>query len=493
MDIINIGSRREVCWDEHLIDQIQGVRVQMHRPEYRGVALVCDTSWEGNACGYFVLLNDRGKFRLYYGSNTRGIDQNGKVFTASRQQSVCYAESCDGKTFRQVPVNRVPFWGRTDNSIIHTIRDNFYVFKDTNPDCPPEALYKGLSGEGDQKLWLYESADGVNFERKGVLVDDGAYDSMNVAFWDEVTEQYFVFYRGVHGEGTVNGKWTMEQARARHNDVVRDIRVRTSKDFVNWSEPQMIIYDPERDDVELYVNQVQPYYRAKHMFIGFPTRYMDRYEDAQNFAYLPDKAHLDLMIRAAGRIGTAMTDAVVMTSRDGLHFRRTEEAFLPPGIEREHNWRYGDCYFAYGMAETDGDRPGSPREISMYVQESRGFVPGESARLCRYALRLDGFLSWRCDYQPGTVVTKPLIFDGDLLSINFATSALGHVRIRLLTAGGTPIDGFDSGKLFGDSVDRPVDFQGSLSALAGKPVRLEISMSDADLYSFRFTPKVNFC
>ena len=492
METINIGSRREVCWDEHLMDQAQGVRVQMHRPEYRGVALICDAPWEGNSCGYFVLVNDRGLFRLYFGSQVRGIDPNAKMIRG--QMFVCYAESRDGKTFHHVPLRNIPLWGRTDNGIVlDSIRDNFYVFKDANPDCPPEALYKGLSGEGNQKLWLYESADGVKFERKRVLVDDGAYDSMNVAFWDEVTEQYFVFYRGVHGEGTVNGKWTLTQARARHNKVVRDVRVRTSKDFVNWSEPQRIIFDPERDDLELYVNQVQPYYRAKHMFIGFPVRYLDRYEDAQNFAYLPDKKHRDLMIRAEGRTGTAMTDAVVMTSRDGLHFRRTEEAFLTPGIERYRNWYYGDCYFAYGMAETDSERPGSPREISMYVREGRGYLPWEPFKLHRHAIRLDGFLSWRCDYQPGTVVTKPLIFDGDLLSINFATSALGHVRIRLLSGDGTPIEGFDSGKLFGDSVDRPVDFQGSLSTLAGKPVRMEISMSDADLYSFRFTPEVNFC
>ena len=489
MDIINIGSRREVCWDEFLMDQTEGVRVQMHRPEYRGVVLDCNAPWEGNVCGYFVLVNDRGLFRLYYRGMNHDVDQDAKTIK-SLPATICYAESRDGKAFQRVPIGKIPVYGTTDNNVIlDTIRDNIYFFKDTNPDCAPEALYKGLSGGGGQTLWLYESADGINFEKKRVLADDGAYDSLNVAFWDETTEQYFLFYRGVHGEGTVDGKWTMEQARARHNKVVRDVRVRTSKDFVNWSEPQMIIFDPERDDLELYTNQVQPYYRARHMFIGFPHRYVDRYEDSQNFAYLPDKEHRERLIRAVGRVGTAMTDAVVMTSRDGLHFRRTEEAFMTAGIEREGNWYYGDGSFAYGMAETDGDRPGSPKEISMYMGVDYRF---DSVKLCRYALRLDGFFSWRCDYQPGAVVTKPLTFDGDLLSINFATSALGYVRIRLLSEDGTPIDGFDSGKLFGDSVDRPVDFAGSLAALAGKLVRLEISMSDADLYSFKFTPEVNF-
>ncbi|NLV75175.1 MAG: glycoside hydrolase family 43 protein [Chloroflexi bacterium] len=489
MDRIKIGSRREVCWDEYLIDQAQDVRVQMHHPEFRNVVLDCNAPWEGNRCGYFVLLNDQGQFRLYYRGLNYDIDQDAKPIKHF-PATMCYAESSDGKSFQRVPVRKIPFWGTTDNNILlNTIRDNMFFFKDTNPDCASEALYKGLA-EDKQALWLYESADGVNFEKKRMLINDGAYDSMNVAFWDAISEQYFLFYRGIHGAGTEGGKWTAQQGSARHTSSVRDVRVRTSKDFVTWSEPQMIRFDPARDDLELYTNQVQPYYRAKHMFIGFPTRYTDRYKDTQNFAYLPDKEHRGRLIRAEGRTGTAMTDAAVMTSRDGLYFRRTEEAFLTPGIERDWNWYYGDCYFAYGMAETDGDRPGSPREISMYAGGDYGV---NSVKLCRYAIRLDGFFSWRCDYQPGTVVTKPLIFDGGILSINFATSALGYIRIRLLSEDGTPIDGFDSGRLFGDSVDRPVDFQGDLAILAEKPVRMEITMSDADLYSFRFTPKVNLC
>ena len=39
MEAINIGSRREVCWDETLMDTCEGVRVKMHRPEYRNDVL----------------------------------------------------------------------------------------------------------------------------------------------------------------------------------------------------------------------------------------------------------------------------------------------------------------------------------------------------------------------------------------------------------------------------------------------------------------------
>ena len=30
MSVLNIGTRREVCWDEYLMDTAEGVRVQMH-------------------------------------------------------------------------------------------------------------------------------------------------------------------------------------------------------------------------------------------------------------------------------------------------------------------------------------------------------------------------------------------------------------------------------------------------------------------------------
>jgi hypothetical protein len=42
-------------------------------------------------------------------------------------------------------------------------------------------------------------------------------------------------------------------------------------------------------------------------------------------------------------------------------------------------------------------------------------------------------------------------------------------------------------ELFGDKVDRAVDFDGGkVSEFAGRPVVIEFEMSDADLYSFRF-------
>ncbi|MCA9210042.1 MAG: hypothetical protein KDA55_16905, partial [Planctomycetales bacterium] len=109
-----------------------------------------------------------------------------------------------------------------------------------------------------------------------------------------------------------------------------------------------------------------------------------------------------------------------------------------------------------------------------------------------YTLRLDGFVSVSAGACGGELVTSPVIFEGDQLSLNFATSAAGTVRVELQDVAGKPLENFslaDCEPLFGDTVDRSVAWKQSpkLAAVAGTPVRLRFRLEDADLYSFRFT------
>ncbi len=480
---IHIGTRREVCWDEVLIDRAEGVEIKMHKPEYRGDAFVCDAAWEGNASCYFSIVHDEGQLRLYYRGANYDVNEDGTAPANVRKTKICEAVSDDGITFTRIHAGIVPYDDSTDNNIlVGDIRDNMFFFKDTNPACPPEEKFKALAERHDA-LALFVSADGVHYEEKRTLVDDGAYDSLNICFWDETEQQYCLFYRGVHGEGTVDGKWTEEAAHAKHTPVVRDIRMRTSKDFVNWSPSQMLQYGDGAEDLELYTNNVQKYFRAPHMFVGFPTRYADRHEETASFPYLPDREHRERYIRFAGRTGTVMTDTAIMTSRDGVNFRRTDEAFMTPGPERGNNWYYGDGYLCYGMVQTPSAIAGEPDELSVYMPFN---YRAGNVVLRRYAVRMDGFFSWRAGFSGGKVVTKPVTVAGDTLTVNFATSSLGAVRVRILDEDENPIEGYDSGNHFGDSLDRPFEFDKPLSALAGKPVRLEFTMKDADLYSFQF-------
>ncbi len=99
--------------------------------------------------------------------------------------------------------------------------------------------------------------------------------------------------------------------------------------------------------------------------------------------------------------------------------------------------------------------------------------------------------SLQADYDGGEWVSKSLAFTGKELSLNFATSAGGSIRVELQDSEGTALPGFalaDCREVIGNEIDRRVRWRSGsdVSALAGHPVRIRMRMKDADLYSFRF-------
>ena len=138
------------------------------------------------------------------------------------------------------------------------------------------------------------------------------------------------------------------------------------------------------------------------------------------------------------------------------------------------------------MLQTPGE--GDTTELSLFVDEGGWDHP---SRLRRYALRVDGFASLRAGAAGGDVLTRPLIFEGDRLVTNVSTSALGWLRVEVRDREGRAIDGLaqdDCVEVFGDDIEQEVRWQGApdLGRLADTPVRLHITMRDADLYSLGF-------
>ncbi len=171
-----------------------------------------------------------------------------------------------------------------------------------------------------------------------------------------------------------------------------------------------------------------------------------------------------------------------MTSRDGLHWdRRFREAFVRPGPDRL-NWMHRSNMAAWGVVPT------GPAEISMYYGEHYN-TPQNQLR--RMVLRTDGFASVRAPAAGGEFVTRPLIFRGRELVLNYATSAAGSVRVEVQDADGKPLPGLtlaDGPEIYGDEIERVVAWKGGsdLRRFAGRPVRLRFVLRDADVYALRF-------
>jgi len=467
-EAVDIGSRRELFVDEALIARREGVELRLHQPTPREVVMVHDAPWEGSGTGYHVIFRDGPIFRMYYiaGELTNGDGTK----LSSRPLVACYAESRDGVHWNKPELGLFEFEGTKKNNIVWAAPklDNFTPFKDPNPDCPPDELYKSVSA-GPGGLFALKSSDAIHWTRlvDRPIIGKGAFDTQNNAFWDPVRKQYWCYIRDFH-----NG--------------VRDIRASTSPDFRNWTEPEPIAFGDAPDEA-LYTNLVRPYDRAPHIFLGFPARYVER-KWSPSFDALPDVEHRKNRMRFSPRFGVAVTDGQFMTSRDGRTFHRWDETFLRPGPERPDNWVYGDGYMGLGLIETPAEDPDAPLELSLYVSENH-WKP--SQRLRRQTIRIDGFTSLHARRAPGEVVTRPIVFAGKELSLNFSTSAAGSVRVELQDADGEPISGFkldDSDELFGDALDRAASWKGQtdVSQIAGRPMRIRLVLSDADAYSFRF-------
>lgn len=488
-----IGQRRELFVDGRLVERLSGsASLRLQHPEPREVALVHDAPWEGSGSGYHSVFQDGGLYRMYYKAYHLDV-AGGKLRSDAHPGYCCYAESDDGIRWRKPELKLVDFRGSQANNIVlasgplggvELDAAHPAVFKDENPAAPAEARYKAVVRSGSKQahgLWALQSPDGFRWRPMSgaPVITEGAFDSQNLAFWDGERQQYRAYWRTFTGGVTTGAVWKPSGRRA--------IRTATSRDFLHWENAADLRYENSPDE-QLYTNQVKPYHRAPHLLVGFPTRYVER-EWGPPLAALPEEAHRRQRSAASARYGTALTEALLMTSRDGGRFHRWNEAFLRPGPERPGTWNYGQQYIGWHLVETRSGLAGAENELSLYASES--YWTGNSSEVRRYALRLDGFVSVNAGYGGGEVVTRPVRFTGGRLRVNFASSAAGGVRVELQNAEGRALPGFTAGEcdeLFGDAVDRAVSWRGSgdVSRLAGTPVKLRFGLKDADVYAFRF-------
>ena len=492
---VPLGTRRELFVEDGLIERLAGhARLVMHRPEPRELVLETGEPWEGNATNYVTVFRDGDRYRMYYrGSHASYLQGRDRPNT---RDVYCYAESTDGIHWTKPHLGLFEWNGSKANNIVWDGpgAHGFAPFRDTNPAASPDARYKALGVGGDKPgLYAFRSPDGIHWSllHPEPVITRGAFDSLNLAFWDAERGEYREYHRDFR-DG-------------------RDIRTGTSADFVHWTGPEYLSYaalvqpgggaqaprdvrDPKGAGYpfgrvsELYTNQITPYHRAPHLLLGFPTRYIDRGWTPSAKA-LPRPDYRRVRAKDSPREGTAVTDGMLIASRDRQQFAVWPESFLRPGLRTSDSWFYGDTYQNWGLVETAPHLPDAPPELSLYVTERT--LQETGGRLRRYSLRLDGFVSLQAPLAGGELITRPVTFAGTELRLNASTSAAGTIRVELQDADGQPLPGLtlaDCDDLYGDDVELRVTWrdQADLSRLRGQTVRLRFVLSDADVYSYRF-------
>ena len=317
----------------------------------------------------------------------------------------------------------------------------FAPFKDSNPDCAPESRYKAVSRGRPQRkkgLYAFQSPDGIHWSlmEEEPIITMGAFDSQNLAFWDQQSQCYRCYHRSFR-------------------DGVRDIMTQTSSDFLHWSQPEPIRL-PEVPREHLYTNAIQPYYRADQILIGFPTR------------YLPNEG--------------ARVEPTFMSGRDGRTFQRWIEPVIPESAPQDRAGNRSN-YMVHGLLELP-KKYGGDREMSVFGTEA--YYEGPDNRVRRFAYRKDGFVALEAGEKVGSVLSRPIIFDGDSLHLNFRTGEDGYIRLKLADIS-DPSHYLEFNRLEGDFIDfRVENIATVLREFVGKPCTLELELKNAQMFSFQF-------
>jgi hypothetical protein len=456
---LQLGNQLELFTDHLLIESLEGgASLRLHTPERAGVALRFDRPWEGLFSAYVTVLHDVNRFAMYYrGMPVAGAD-------GSTNEVTCYAESPDGITWTKPNLGLFEVHGTRSNNVVLAhqapFSHNFAPFIDARIGVPSDERFKALAGTSASGLHGFASPDGIHWRlwRDKPLITQGAFDSQNVAFWSR-SENCYVLYFRTWSKGDFEGFRTISRS--------------TSSNFADWTPPTPMTFGNTALE-HLYTSQTHPYFRAPHIYIATPMR------------FLPGRRVLSL--EQAKTLGVDpgysgdVAETVFMTSRGGNVYDRTFlEGFIRPGPDLG-NWASRAGLSALGIVPT------GPAEISLYKQAHYAQPDGH---LLRYTLRTDGFVSVNGNFTGGTLITKPFQTRRISPLINFSTGAAGSVVVEVLRESGEPIPGYsgsDAIEQVGDEIERRVRWQTrtDLARIHDMPLRLRIHLKDADLYSLRF-------
>lgn len=508
-ELIGIGTRKQLFFDDHMIESRTGAR-QVLNPAVKvaGNPVVRqDRPWEGNDIKYGSLVYDpeRRLFRMWYWSQTLEKRDNEDHYSARK---ACYAVSRDGYHWEKPELGLVEFEESTANNILgeesypqekHGTTTDPGRFKGgifLDPvEKDPRKRYKALSrsrAEGavpgtdlpkSFRVWnLFFSPDAFRWtpypgnpviEPKGVpkLHPKGEpwarrkgyqgylWGPTSMMGWDPIRQVYAAY---------------MENCQHKRCPLKKRVIGRAeSPDLVNWSEPSTLLVPDGQDppDLQFYALHVSVY---EGYYVGM------------------------LWCYRASSPATRWIQFVF--SRDGIRWdRRYRRPFIPLGPPPEfdsaviaalapivHDNEIFCLYYGKNFRDRRLDQIGGPAVGAMGLA----------------VLPLDGWVSLENDDQTrnryAEVVTLPFTFSGSRLQVNVAPQVDGEsarfsLNVEILAPDHFRVKGYsfeESDSITRGGVARVASWNGEddLSSLAGKPIKLKFYLKNARLFSYQFVP-----
>jgi hypothetical protein len=301
-------------------------------------------------------------------------------------------------------------------------------------------------------LGLATSPDGIHWKLENNYVSYEVFDTSRF-FWDDSANRFVLYGRNYIDRTDDHWvQWGLGRAVVRMD----------STDLREWSKGELVLAADRQDpqDSEIYSMAVFPY---EGIYIGLVQMYYS------------DNLHGNLEIQLA-------------CSRDGKNFTRIEprEPFIPEAPVGKWD-RFiisvgsmppvtvgNELWFYYG---------GRHHRHQPYIGDDTRTPVFTAIGLAK--IKQGRFLSLQASFDGGTVLTKPLNFNGSRLSIN-ANAAYGSIKVELLDEQGEQIPGFEATVSGKDDITVPVEWkQGDLKNLANINIKIRFTIKNAQLFGFR--------
>ena len=481
----DIGSRRQLLIDDHVIASTSSLKRSFHPAKKHGPpVIVPEHPWEGVGTADWpsvflfgdVIWDEEMKlYRMWYTTATKDMEGG--------QHTVLYATSKDGVRWKKpLDLGTVKYKGSGKNNIlIQNTSVQSVVRVDDEPD--PEKRYKLLTYDRNVHAYAwYYSADGLHWGEPVIipaLQGEGMFDNLNVAY-DDVRGLYVIAVKKFDNRyrhpvvGRLPGpgfrRWFMTTSR----DGINCTPLVEMPDLIDGIDKHLYL-DGER------CGALNTYGISMHAYHGV-------YLGIQWFFRVSD-------IKGFYNCHGGPMDGRLLFSRDPKQQWRipTREFVLPRGRKGEWDW---------GMACGVANRPVLSPKGDEWWYYYGGWDGGHGTSTRRACIglakfRVDGFASVDSFGTEGVLTTAKLTFAGKTLVLNVdasgkdTTGAKHYARVELLDAKGKVIEGYakdDCDPIHANSVNRTVTWNGKsdVSALAGRVIRMKLYLRGAELYAFQF-------
>lgn len=437
--------------DDHWIESASDVERVLHQPDkhVRNPLIRGDAPWAINPYCYGTVMYDdeSSRFRLWYMSYNAGLP-------FAERTPILYAFSEDGFAWDRPELGVVDFRGSTQNNILmhhyghHDLYSPSVLRDDRDPN--PDRRYKmiwwdfptGSQGYRDDGMCVAFSPDGIHWTKhpgnpvlSAKKQERSISDVMSVMY-DSRAGKFVAYTKG----------WADPWPAFRQ--IVRT----ESTDFIDWSEPEVVLSHAfDESDPQSYGMSVTQY---ESVYLGLLCSYK--------------------------KPGNETIDIQLTVSHDNRNWERVAEkgTFLPLG--EDGSWDDGMLFCAPLIQHEN--------QVLIYYGGWDGphNTSNRRAGIGLATLRRDGFVSLDAESREGVVTTRLLPGASGPLLVN-ADARDGSIRVEVLGTDGNPLPGFTAVEcqpLTEDGIEQHVRWaeHDALPELDGG-VRLRFLLRDASLYS----------